>query len=72
MTTETSNAEAIAPTDDDAAAPRSDEILPDPPTPKAGMTEWLRRTRLEAFEAQKRYMDERFGRARPQGQKSSD
>lgn len=48
----------------DPATPISGEVTPDTSTPPSGAAARQPRARSEAFEAQKRYMDDRFGRGR--------
>ncbi len=59
---------AIGPT----ATLAADETTPRPPTPKDGPVRLSVRERSEAFEAQKRYMEDRFRSHRPQTRTPSD
>jgi hypothetical protein len=54
------------------ATPIADETAPEPPTRKVASARPSVRERSEAFEAQKRYMEERFRYRRPPDGKPSD
>lgn len=49
--------------------PPSDEVTSTSDTPKASPATSSDQKRADAFDAQKRYMDQRFGRGRPPGRK---
>jgi hypothetical protein len=52
--------------------PSADEAAPKPPTRKVGPARPSVRERTEAFEAQRRYMEDRFRHRRPRDGKLSD
>jgi hypothetical protein len=54
------------------ATPGAEEIAPKPPMRKVAPTRPSVQERSEAFEAQKRYMEERFRHHRPREGKLSD